>query len=116
MKEIAAVWAQLERARSTFEDLPLPQVYGELTAARTQLLEILAADGDLPPDATHTSVSQDSPSGQGADGPATTTRATTTTLPREQMTTGQTTTGQTTTGQTTTGETTTTADPTTTTP
>jgi putative peptide zinc metalloprotease protein len=54
MKKIAAVWAQLERARSTFEDLPLPQVYGELTAARTQLLEILAADGDLPPDATNT--------------------------------------------------------------
>jgi len=137
MGQLAAVWAQLEQESKSFQLLPLDQVYAELSATRAQLLEILARDGDLPPDATTTSVSQDGSSGTTAGDTTTSTNvATTTTFPASQTTSGtsttssdetattnggtttddrtttgattaETTTGQTTTAETTTGQTTT---------
>ena len=127
VKDLAVVWAQLEQASKSFELLPLERVYEELGATRTQLLQILARDGVLPPETTGTSVSEDRGSGTDADVTTSTTKATTTTLPEQTTsastttpgaetgtTTDEQTTGETTTGQTTTGQNTTTGQATTT--
>jgi putative peptide zinc metalloprotease protein len=44
MAQLNQVWAQLEQVSATFELLPLEQVYAELVAAQTTILEILAVE------------------------------------------------------------------------
>jgi putative peptide zinc metalloprotease protein len=107
LQEISSVWTQLQQQSSNLVQQPATTIYADLRATRSQLLTILAGDGDLPTTTTPAQPPTTTPT------TPTTTTATTTTAQTTPTTTTATTTTATTTTATTTAATTTTATTTT---